>query len=215
MFAHIFKIVLKYSSMNEFFFINSVEHFSYIGIFLFAIFSGYIVPIPEEIILLIVGYMVSVDLVHFFPAVLVVILAFMIGDNILYRLTLRNNKYVTKFIHDVLSLKIIARHRGYLERHIGLAIFLTRFIPFMRFVGPIFAGYVKAKEKIFFIFNTLAIIIYAPLFIWVGYFFNEYFEYFVNQIIKIRHFAVIFLWIIVGLIITRIVDYIFKKYHCE
>jgi len=203
--------MLIYRAMHEIFFINSVEHFSYIGIFFFAVFSGYLMPIPEEIILLIVGYMISTGFIHFIPSMLVVIAAFIIGDNILFRLTVKNNKHVTKFIHEVLSLKVISKNKALFERHINLTIFLSRFIPFLRFVGPVFAGYVKAKEKTFTFFNTLAIVIYTPFLLWVGYFFNSYFNEISSEIIKARHIGVIFLWIIVGLIITRIVDYSFRK----
>ncbi len=201
--------------MHEIAFINSVEQFSYLGIFIFAIFSGYIVPVPEEIILLIVGYMANVGFIHFIPAALVIIVAFVIGDNIVFRLTLKSNRFVTKFIHEVLSLKLVIKHKELLERHIGLTIFISRFIPFLRFISPVFAGYVKAKEKTFMLFNTLAIVIYTPFMIWVGYNFHEYFNQMVNQIGKVRHVAIILLWIVIGLIISRITDYIFQKTELE
>lgn len=201
--------------MQELYFINSVEHFSYIAIFLFCIFSGYVIPLPEEILLLIVGYMASSHIVHLIPAIMVVIVAIIIGDNILYRLTLKNNKHVRKLIHEVLSLKIFIRKRALMERHVGTAIFVSRFFPFLRFVGPIFAGYIKAKEKTFVFFNTLAILIYVPIVISIGYFFNGSFDWLLNQFGRMRHTTIILAWIIVGLIITRIVDYIFRKVHPE
>ncbi len=196
---------------HEVLFITTVEKFSYLGIFIFAVFSGYVVPIPEEIILLIVGFMASASIIHLTPAIFVVIIAFIIGDNILFRLVSKNNKLVTKFIHEVLSLKIVSKNRASFERHISLTIFFTRFMPFLRFVGPVFAGYVKAKEKTFMLFNTLAIVIYAPVLIWAGYYFHDYFNQIVDHIIKVRHAAIIFAYVIIGLIITRIVDYIFRK----
>ena len=199
--------------MHEMTFINTIEQFSYLGIFIFAIFSGYIMPIPEEIILLIVGYMASERYVHRVPAMFIVIIAFIIGDNILFRLTLKNNKRVTKFIHEVLSIKIISRNKASFEKHINTTVFVTRFVPFLRFVGPVFAGYTKTKESTFMVFNTLAIVIYAPFVMWLGYFFHNDFTQMVNQIGRVRHTAVIFVWIIVGLIITRIVDYYFKKHE--
>jgi len=201
--------------VQELYFINSVEHFSYIAIFLFCIFSGYVIPLPEEILLLIVGYMASSHIVHLIPAIMVVIVAIIIGDNILYRLTLKNNKHVRKLIHEVLSLKIFIRKRALMERHVGTAIFVSRFFPFLRFVGPIFAGYIKAKEKTFVFFNTLAILIYVPIVISIGYFFNGSFDWLLNQFGRMRHTTIILAWIIVGLIITRIVDYIFRKVHPE
>ena len=188
-----------------------VEQFSYLGVFLFAIFSGYILPIPEEIILLIVGYMAHAHLIHLVPAMLVVILAFIIGDNVLYRLVLKNNKHVTKFIHEVLSLKIITKNKALLEKNIGTTIFVSRFTPFLRFLGPVFAGYVKVQEKTFMLFNTLAIVIYAPFLIWVGYFFSGSFSQIAWQIGRVRHVIIIFVWILIGFGITRIVDYLFRK----
>jgi len=191
--------------------ISSIEQFSYIALFLFALGAGYVIPVPEEIILLITGYMASEQFVRLTPAIFIVVIAFIIGDNILYRLTLKNNKHVTKLVNEVLSIKFIARHRPWLEKHINTAIFATRFVPFLRFVGPVFAGYTKTKEQTFMVFNTLAIAIYAPFVVWLGYFFHNDFTLIVNDIGRVRHTAVIFVWIIIGLIITRIVDYIFKK----
>ena len=197
--------------MSEFFFIDALSNLPYLGIFLFAIFSGYIVPIPEEIILLIVGFMASAGIVHPFPATIILMVAFILGDNILYRLVLKNNKLVTTLINEVLSLKIITKHREFFEKHIRWAIFITRFIPFMRFVGPVFAGYMKVREKTFMTFNTLAIILYTSFLMWVDYSFHSYFARIVDDIMKVRHMAIILIWIVVGFIITRILDYVLKK----
>ena len=197
--------------MNEILVLNSVEQFSYLAIFLFAISAGYIVPIPEEIVLLITGYMASAGYIHFTPALFVIILAFIIGDNVLYKLTLKNNKLVKKMIHEVLSLTIIAKNRKFLEKNISTTIFITRFIPFLRFIGPVFSGYVKVKEKTFMLFNTLAIVIYAPIMLCVGYFFHDDFTRIVSEMGRVRHIAVILGWVIIGLLITRLVDYFFKK----
>lgn len=196
---------------HDTFFISTIEQFSYLGIFFFAIFSGYIIPVPEEITLLIVGYMASMRIIHLTPAIFVVIIAFIIGDNILFRLVLKNNKFVEKLIHDVLSLKFIVKHKEFLEKHMHFTIFFTRFFPFLRFVGPVYAGYAKAKESVFMTFNTLAIIIYAPIVMSIGYLFHQDFNQIVGQIVRIRHIGVILIWIIVGLIITRITDYFFRK----
>ena len=197
--------------MHDTIFITSVEHFSYLAIFFFALFSGYFIPIPEEIILLIIGFMAWSHMIHLTPAIFVVIIAFIIGDNILYRLTLKHNKHVNKLIHEVLSIKIISKRREFLEKHIGATIFASRFMPFLRFVGPVFSGYVKANEKKFMFFNTLAIIIYAPFVVWVGYFFNEYFSLIAMEIGKIKHILFILVLIIIGLLISRAIDSYFNK----
>lgn len=191
--------------------INSIQQFTYVGIFIFTLLAGYIIPVPEEIILLIAGYMASERFIHLTPAIFIVIIALIIGDNILYRLTLKNNKHVKNFINEVLSLKLISKHRNFFEKHVDWAIFFTRFVPFLRFVGPVFAGYTKTKERTFMLFNTFAIAIYAPLVMFLGYYFHNYFLQIINQIGRFRHLTVIFAWIIIGLVITRIIDYVFRK----
>ncbi len=197
--------------MQEVFVINSISHFSYIAIFLLAISSGYFIPIPEEIILLITGYLASEGVIRLTPAIFIVIIAFIIGDNILYRLVSKNNRSVKKFIDEVLSLRVIAKNRDVLEKNISATIFITRFVPFLRFVGPVFAGYMKVREKTFMLFNTLAIVMYTPLVMWVGYFFHDDFLRIVGQIGRLRHVAVVLVWVIIGLIISRLVDYLVKK----
>ncbi|MFH1455256.1 MAG: VTT domain-containing protein [bacterium] len=173
--------------------------------------SGYIIPIPEEIILLITGYMASSRFIHLTPAIFVVIIAFIIGDNILFKLTVKNNKYIEKLIHEVLSIKIISKNKELFEKHIGIIIFLSRFIPFFRFIGPVFSGYIKAKEKTFMLFNTLAIVIYVPFIMWIGYFFNEYLNQIVVEVHKVKHILFVLVLIIIGLLISRAMNYFLNK----
>lgn len=192
-----------------------IEHFSYLAIFFFALFSGLFIPIPEEIVLLITGYLIKSGVIHATPAIIVAIIAFAIGDNILYELTMRNNKHVSKLVHEVLSLKFIQKRKAILEKNIGVMVFVFRFVPFLRFIAPVFAGYVKAKRKTFMFFNTLAISIYATFFIWVGYFFKDSFSYIVLELSKFRHMIFILVLIVVGLMISRAIDYFFnKKSNC-
>ena len=201
--------------MHEANFIMYMEHFSYLTLFIFALFSGFIIPIPEEIILLVTGYLARSHVIHLTPAIFIVIIAFIIGDNILFKLTLKNNHHVEKLIHEVLSIKYIANNREFFHKHIGATIFASRFIPFFRFVGPVFSGYIKAKEQTFLLFNALAICIYAPFVLWIGYFFGQYYSQIVVGIGRVKHVLFILISIIIGLLITRAVDGYFNKLDRE
>ena len=61
------------------------------------------------------------------------------------------------------------------------------------------------------LFNTLAIVIYAPFVIWVGYFFNDYFSQIAMEIGKVKHVLFVLILIIIGLLISRAVDYFFNE----
>jgi len=201
---------IKYM-MHETLFVVSVEHFSYFAIFFFALFSGTLIPFPEEVILLITGYMIRSNLINAIPAVFIIIMAFVIGDNIVYKLALTNNKYVKKLVHEVLSLKVISKRKEFIEKNIGATVFICRFIPFLRFVGPVFSGYTKVKHQTFMTYNTLATFIYAPFLIWVGYFFNESYAPILKGIGRIRHLLFIVVLIVIGLFISRAIDTFFNK----
>ena len=89
--------------MHEIF--TYVQHFSYLGIFIAAIFSGYIIPIPEEVLLLTLGYISSTGYIQLIPLISLILVAFILSDYLVYRLTLQNNKYVDKFVQEVLNIK--------------------------------------------------------------------------------------------------------------
>jgi membrane protein DedA with SNARE-associated domain len=196
--------------MHEIF--GFIQHFSYLGIFFTAIFSGYLIPVPEEVLLLTVGYMASLNYISVIPAIILIIIAFIISDYIVYKLARNNSKYVNKFVQEVLNIKIINKHRSWFEKNIGFTIFLFRCIPLMRFVGPVFSGYLKVKSKVFLFFNSLANIVCAPVIILVGYSLNHYTLYIIEYTKNFRHFLSIFFWIFIGFIIVRIIEYIYKKY---
>jgi len=69
----------------------TLEQLSYGGIFLITFFSGYLIPVPEEIILLSIGYLSSVGSIHFGRAMLVSLLAIFASDCTLFYLVRHHN----------------------------------------------------------------------------------------------------------------------------
>jgi membrane-associated protein len=200
--------MLECSGMHAIF--TFIQHFSYLGIFLAAFFSGYIIPVPEEVLLLTIGYTASTNYIGIWPVIILVIIAFILSDYVVFKLTISNSKYVDRFIQEVLNIKFLNKHRAWFEKNIGIAIFVFRCIPLMRFVGPVFSGYLKVKQKTFLIFNSLANIICAPVIILVGYFSRHYTVQVIEYFKNVRYSSSIFFWLFVGFVITRIIEYIYK-----
>ena len=84
--------------------------------------------------------------------------------------------------------------------------FLSRFIPGFRVIGPGLAGSMKFKHIHFWSFNVLAVFIYAPIFIALGYFFNYNLEILVNKIVSVRHIVFILFVSLVGLVMAFIIN---------
>ena len=187
-----------------------IQHFSYLGIFVAAIFSGYIIPVPEEVLLLTVGYTASTNYIQLVPVIILVIIAFIVSDYIVFKLTVKSNKYVEVFIQEVLDIKFIQKYRDWFERNIGFAIFLFRCIPLMRFVGPVFSGYLKVKDSTFLFFNSLSNIICAPVIILIGFYSHRYTVKVLENLRNFRYAVYVLFWTLVILAIIRSVKYYYK-----
>ncbi len=192
--------------------LNYVDNFSYLAIFILAFFSGYLIPIPEEIILIIIGYLCTplLGIMSLPVAIIVCIVSLICSDNLLFHILHHDNRFTKKLREKVFSLQLM-KHRNRMEKHIDKTIFLSRFTPFLRFVGPVLAASIKTNKKQFFIFNSLAVIIYTPILILLGYVFSAHLPFLVHKLERIHHFVVIGFWAFIGLVITFLINQYLKR----
>ena len=190
---------------NPQFFINYLEQFSYIGIFVLIALSGYIVPIPEEILLLIVGYVAGIGFNNVYISLLVSILGVLAGDNLLFWLSkYKGSRLIDHLKHKVKKSEII-KYRYLMKKHIGKTIFILRFIVGLRFFSPFMAGSMKIKWKTFQFYNLLAVLIYAPIMVFLGYHFHHKLVLVITQVEIIRHIIFFLFLAIVGYLISAFV----------
>lgn len=161
--------------------IDYIQHFSYLAIFIITFFAGYIIPIPEEIILLVTGYLASQSIISLPIAIAICVTSLILSDNLLFRLCLTENCFVKKMHDRVFRLKLM-KYRDNMIKHIDKTIFVSRFTPFLRFVGPVVAASIKTPKKDFFVFNTFAVLIYAPVLILIGYIFSNHLKILIGHI---------------------------------
>lgn len=184
------------------FFLHYLTHFSYGGIFIVLTFVGYVIPIPEEVLLMIVGYLGSAEaeIINIYTAWVLVLVAVTLGDNILYHLTLRHAAFIERLKNKV-TPSIMRRYENLMREHPGKAIFLIRFIPGLRFLAPVLAGTLGIAQKTFQLYNTLSVFVTVSLFIFLGYHFHATFAALLTQVKEIRHLIAIALAVIVGIFI--------------
>ncbi len=156
------------------FFIQYIEHFSYLGIFLFLVFAGHFLPIPEEVILLVVGYLSADGVLQLPIAMAVTVVALLIGDNIMYRLAQLPYPWAERVRARVYGMRYIKAHRAYLEKHVRMVVLVTRMLPFLRFVGPVMAGSLYLPKAEFQKYNFIGMIAYTPLVIMAGYWGHDF-----------------------------------------
>lgn len=183
--------------------IGYLDSLSYLGIFF--VFLFYFIPIPEEVLLLGIGYLVDIGDLNVYMAVAVSIVGIMAADNMWYWLGRSHSKVTLKLRKKIGEEKIMF-YEKMLKKHTGKYVFLSRFIPGARIIGPSLAGSMNLNKNHFWFFNILAVLSYAPIFIFIGYFFNYNLEILLREIISIRHIVFILFISIVGLVAVFLVN---------
>jgi len=153
---------------------------------------------PEEILLLGIGYIADVGNLNLYAAIFISIAGIMAADNMWYWLGRSHSSIAQKLIRGVGQEKIKI-YENMLRKHTGKYVFLSRFIPGARAIGPILAGSIKINKSHFWLFNIVAGFLYAPIFILIGYYFNYNLEVLMSKVVSVRHIVFILFLSAVGL----------------
>ncbi|HAR99511.1 MAG: Membrane-associated protein, SNARE-like protein [Candidatus Moranbacteria bacterium GW2011_GWC2_37_73] len=154
------------------FILETIKNGSYFGIFLFSMLVSYIVPIPEAVFLLLVGFLARKAGFDLEAAVFISIIGTIIGDNILYRLSFFGNKHIERFNRKMRANKLI-QYENLVIDNVGKTIFFLRFITGVRFFGPVISGTLRASWKKFFFYNAIATTLHAVFFILLGFYLHR------------------------------------------
>lgn len=188
--------------------ISTLASFSYFGIYLSTALSGYIIPLPEEVVLLTIGYLVSYKSLNIYMAVIFSILGILTGDTILFWLShYKNIKIVNKMKIKVNKHKLM-KYKKLIKNHIGKTIFLLRFIIALRFLGPFLAGSTRIRWNFFLLYDALAVFIYVPTIVFLGYYFHNNLAKIIAEFEIIRHIVFVVFLIFASYFVT----FIFKNF---
>jgi len=185
--------------MNLFY--GYLAHLTYLGIFLLLGVSGLFVPIPEEVVLLIIGYGAAAGAVKLAPAMIVGFLSMLIGDFAVYSLSKRKSAAIAK-LGERVRVRDVGKYKAMILRHPGRSVFLLRFAIGLRFLSLIMAGTLEIPARIFLAADGLALIIYTPLLVLLGYYFHDKFTLIITETMFARHlisfafFALVFVLIL-------------------
>lgn len=187
-----------------------LEHISYFGTFIFMALSGHLVPVPEEVILLLVGYASGIGLSNVYFTALAAMLGVVAGDSLIFYLSRHGSRYVEKLKNRIAPQKM-AKYEKMMSSHAGKTIFLSRFIVGLRFFSPILAGMLKIKWQTFLVCDILAIVIYVSFFIFLGYHFNSDIARMITEVKLARHIIFVLLIAVIGLLFSYFIGKRFLK----
>ena len=148
-----------------------VSQWGYLGILLFVVLGNVGLPIPEESVLWVAGYLVWQGGFQLPLVLLVGILSAMAGDSLGYWVGRRyGQRVVARYgLWGRLTPPRLETMRGFVQRYGPVAVFLARFVTGLRFLAGPLAGSLDLRWRSFLIANALGALTYVPLMIGMGY----------------------------------------------
>jgi membrane protein DedA with SNARE-associated domain len=140
----------------------------YAAIFLIVVLGNVGLPVPEESVLTVGGYLAWQGHLRFPVVVLVAVVSAITGDNIGYWLGRRYGQRVLRRLMAAAPARA-ERARAFILRHGAMAVFAARFVTGLRFMAGPVAGSAGLSPGYFFIANALGAVAYAPIVVGAGY----------------------------------------------
>lgn len=145
-----------------------MAQWGYVAIFLVVILGNVGLPVPEETVLTVSGYLVWQGRLEPVPVILTAAAGAVIGDNIAYWLGRRYGRLVLARIARV-GPERAERMQGLVTRYGMLAVFAARFVAGLRFMAGPLAGSTGLSPLRFFVANLAGAAIYVPVAVGAGY----------------------------------------------
>ncbi|MHB0978221.1 MAG: DedA family protein [Minisyncoccota bacterium] len=181
-----------------------LEQLSYLGLFLVIAASGHIIPISEDISLIIAGYITSLGYVSLWPMVVVSILASFTADTVFFWLSKKGSRFALMLERHI-SNNIFDYVKRKMQENTFRTMFLMRFVSGLRFASPLVAGYVGVPWKKFLTFNFLSACAFSPFFFFIGYFFHQKISSLISATSTVKHIAFIAIIIVLAVAVGMVV----------
>jgi membrane protein DedA with SNARE-associated domain len=145
-----------------------ISAWGYIAIFLVMILGNFGLPVPEETILTVGGYLAWQGQLRFSGVVAVGIVSAVVSDNMAYWLGRRYGRRLLRRWTPATPTHL-ERMQRLVMRYGALAVFLGRFVAGLRFMAGPLAGITGLGAGRFFVANLLGALAYVPVMVGVGY----------------------------------------------
>lgn len=192
-----------------------IGHGGYLAIFVAVLLGNLGLPVPEEAVLVLAGFLAWGGKLRLTLVVAVGIVSAVVGDNTGYWAGRRYGRVAIERYGRRLFITVerFESMQRFVARYGPLGVFVARFLPGLRFMAGPLAGTAGLSFLPFFISNTLGAIVYAPIMVGlgyaVGYGLGDYVEQLQRVVGEIEHIVVI------GLIILTVTLLAWRAFHAR
>lgn len=150
-------------------FLNGVPYYGMIAVAATAsLFPG----IPEEAFLLVIGYLIGTGSIEFWKTCIFLIFGFLVMDSVLFALSRRGTKILQTLQTKVLGVNP-EEHADFIKKHVTKIIFFSRFVLFLRWIGPVLSGSVRTSWRRFLVIDSVALCVYVPMMLLLGIYYRS------------------------------------------
>jgi membrane protein DedA with SNARE-associated domain len=168
--------------------IRFIAEYGYLAIFILVILQelGFPNPVPNEFILIFVGYLVFTGALSMVSVLITAISADVTGSQILYSVFYFAGNYLISRKPKWLPEKKIERLKERITKGGKVAIFIGRVTPLLRGYTAVLVGLLQITPKVFIPMVILSAIVYNGMYIFLGYIMGPYWESIANKMGGIR-----------------------------
>ena len=186
---------------------HTINALGYTGIFFLMWLENIVLVIPSEIIIPMTGFISSTGEINLYLTIIVIVagtvagsmfwfyLARWWGKNYLLNMVARWGKYLFIKNEDVI------RAIDWFDVHGVKAVFFARFVPGLRTLIAMAAGFSNIRVSSFILYSVAGIVIWTVLLAYLGYFLHSKWQ-------LITYYSTIIGWVLLGLFVTAATTWI-------
>lgn len=172
-----------------------IKQYGYIALFFMMAIGLFFFPVPNEVLLMTVGFLATTRYVDPFPAFLVVFSSIVLHGTILYSIGSVVSKYSPITINEESIWYTRAKKGKELLDQYGLkAAIFSYFLPFIRHAVPFSIGLSEMKYRYFAFVAFSSAFVWMSIYFFIGFFYGNTItdmSSFVEQIIYLLTFAIL------------------------
>jgi membrane protein DedA with SNARE-associated domain len=182
-----------------------IGRWGYLAIFIVVVLGNVGLPVPEETILILAGYLVWDDTLRLPATLLVGIGSAAAGDNVGYWLGRRyGRRAIERYAHRVwVTPQHLTAMTRFVTRYGGVAVVLARFLPGLRFLGGPLAGAAGMPFPKFGLANLVGAILFVPYAVGLGYAIGYGLGEYVERVRRVA--GVVHAWTLLAVVIAGLV----------
>lgn len=145
-------------------------HITYAGVFIWFFFLDQWMPIPEEVILTYLGYLIGHGFLQWYLALPIAVLGLALADNSFFWLA-KSGGFMFKRLSRQMKSRRFRNYQKKMENDLFKTLLTVTFIPKLRFFGPILAALTGVRWRLFAILDLTVLLIYTATYLFLGFFF--------------------------------------------